>query len=287
MIELETKQTILAVDLFKRLWEHKGAVVGLVIISMMILIAFFAPVLQPYPYDLIDIGNAYALPTWDHPFGTDELGRDILSRVMYGARYSLSMGLLTVILANFGGIIIGSLAGYFGGWVDNIIMRAADVMQAIPNLLMAIVISAVLGPGFVNSIIALTVSHMPTCARLMRASILSIRKMEYLEAATMINCSSLRIILHHVIPNALSPMIVNMTMAVAGTIMVAATLSFVGLGVQPPIPEWGAMLAGARNYMRDYPHLIIIPGLVLMCVVLSLNMLGDGLRDALDPKLKK
>ena len=182
--------------------------------------------------------------------------------------------------------MIGAIAGYFGGTTDNIVMRIMDVLQAMPGIVLAIAISATLGPGLVNCIIALSISAIPNYARMTRASILNVRKMEYLEAAASINCSNLRIIVKHVLPNALSPLIVQSTMGIAGTIMNAAMLSFIGLGVQPPTPEWGAMLSAGRGYLRDYPHLCLFPGITIMITVLSLNMLGDGLRDALDPKLK-
>lgn len=281
------KKTNNTLDILKRLSKNNAAIAGLIIMCIMILIAILAPVISPYPYEKIDVSNAYSSPTLQHPCGTDQLGRDILSRLIYGSKYSLTIGIFSVAVAVIVGVFIGSISGYFGGLVDDIIMRITDVVQAIPNLLLAVVISAVLGSGFFNSIVAVAIGGIPSCVRLMRASILGVRKMEYLEAATSINCSSSRIILKHVIPNAMSPMIVQATMMVAGSIMVAATLSFIGLGVQPPTPEWGAMLAAGRGFIRDYPYMTIFPGIFLMVTVLSLNMLGDGLRDALDPKLKK
>ena len=269
-----------------RLKRNHLAMVGLVIIVVMIILALLAPYISPYPYEAADFKNRYATPSAEHWFGTDELGRDIFSRLLYGSRYSLRIGLISVAISAIGGIFFGALAGYFGGAVDNIIMRLLDVLQAIPGIVLAIAISAALGPGLTNSVIALSISSIPGYARMTRASILNVRKMEYLEAATSINCSNARIIWKHVLPNALSPLIVQATMGIAGAIMGAAMLSFIGLGVQPPTPEWGAMLSAGRNYLRDYPHLCIFPGIMIMMAVLSLNMLGDGLRDALDPKLK-
>ena len=269
-----------------RLKRNHLAMVGLVIIVMMIVLALLAPYISPYPYEAADFKNRYATPSAEHWFGTDELGRDIFSRLLYGSRYSLRIGLISVAISAIGGIFFGALAGYFGGAVDNIIMRLLDVLQAMPGIVLAIAISAALGPGLTNSVIALSISSIPGYARMTRASILNVRKMEYLEAATSINCSNARIIWKHVLPNALSPLIVQATMGIAGAIMGAAMLSFIGLGVQPPTPEWGAMLSAGRNYLRDYPHLCIFPGIMIMMAVLSLNMLGDGLRDALDPKLK-
>ena len=269
-----------------RLKRNHLAMVGLVIIVMMIVLALLAPYISPYPYEAADFKNRYATPSAEHWFGTDELGRDIFSRLLYGSRYSLRIGLISVAISAIGGIFFGAIAGYFGGAVDNIIMRLLDVLQAMPGIVLAIAISAALGPGLTNSVIALSISSIPGYARMTRASILNVRKMEYLEAATSINCSNARIIWKHVLPNALSPLIVQATMGIAGAIMGAAMLSFIGLGVQPPTPEWGAMLSAGRNYLRDYPHLCIFPGVMIMMAVLSLNMLGDGLRDALDPRLK-
>lgn len=270
----------------QRLRKNKLAVAGLIIILLMAIIAIISPWISPYAYDKTNLSIMFEPPSAAHPFGTDELGRDILSRIMYGGRYSLRIGIISISCAAVAGAAIGSVAGYFGGKSDLIIMRVLDVIQAIPGLVLAIAVSATLGPGFTNCIIALAIGVTPAFARMTRASILNIRKMEYLEAATSINASSFRIISRHVLPNALSPLIVQSTMGIATAILIAASLSFIGLGVQPPTPEWGAMLAGGRNYITTYPHLVIFPGITIMLAVLSLNMLGDGLRDALDPKLK-
>ncbi len=269
-----------------RLMKDKAAVIGLIIILLMASIAILAPYITPYPFDKTDIRNSFAGPSLAHPFGTDDLGRDILSRIMYGGRYSLRIGIISVSCALVFGITIGSLAGYFGGWLDMILMRFLDIFQAIPGLIFSIAVSAVLGAGFTNCIIALAIGLVPGYARLTRASILNVRKMEYLEAANIINASTFRIITRHVLPNAIAPLIVSATMGVATSILIAASLSFIGLGVQPPTPEWGAMLSSGRSYIRNHPHLVLFPGLTIMTAVLSLNMLGDGLRDALDPKLK-
>ena len=271
---------------WRRLKRNKLATLGLIIIVLMIILAALAPYIIPYKVDAVNLKYKLKLPSAEHWFGTDELGRDIFSRLLYGARFSLQIGIIGVLISATGGILLGSIAGYFGGATDNLIMRLMDVLQAIPGIVLAIAISATLGPGLNNCIIALSISSIPNYARMTRASILNVRKMEYLEAATSINCSNTRIIVKHVLPNAFSPLIVQSTMGIAGTIMGAAMLSFIGLGVQPPTPEWGAMLSAGRNYLRDYPHLCIFPGVTIMIAVLSLNMLGDGLRDALDPKLK-
>ena len=272
---------------WSRLRKNRLAMAGLVIICLMTLTAIFAPWIMPYEYDEMDLANALCGPSKEHWLGTDDLGRDILSRLMYGGRYSLRIGVLAVGFAAVVGALVGAVAGYYGGAFDMGIMRVLDVFQAVPGIILSIAVSATLGPGFTNCIIALAIGMVPAFARMARASILNIRKMEYLEAATSINAGDLRIILRHVLPNALSPLIVQATMSVATSILIAASLSFIGLGVQPPTPEWGAMLSAGRNYIRNYPHMVIYPGVTIMIAVFSLNVLGDGLRDALDPKLKQ
>ena len=280
------KKTSPFLETMQRLKKNKFAVAGLVIIIFLGLVAILSPWISPYEYDQTDLKNKFAEPSAQHIFGTDELGRDILSRIMYGGRYSLRIGIISISTSLVAGMAIGAVAGYYGGRSDMFIMRFLDIFQSIPGLIFAIAVSATLGPGFTNCIIALAIGMVPGFARMTRASILNIRKMEYLEAATSINASSFRIIYRHVLPNAVAPMIVQATMGIAGAILIAASLSFIGLGVQPPTPEWGAMLSAGRNYIRNHPHLVIFPGVTIMIAVLSLNMLGDGLRDALDPKLK-
>lgn len=270
----------------RRLFKNKVAVFGLVILALLLLIAIFGPLIAPYSDIEQDLLNCYGLPSLKHPFGTDELGRDILSRLIIGSRASLKIGLVSVAASAFVGIIIGCIAGYFGGRMDNVIMRLMDIFQALPPMVLAIAVCAALGPGVNNCILALVISNIPGFVRMARASVLNIRGMEYLEAATAINCSTSRIIIKHILPNALSPLIVQITMGVANAILSASSMSFVGLGVQPPNPEWGAMLSAGRNFIRNYPHMVIFPGVVIMITVLALNMLGDGLRDAMDPKLK-
>lgn len=269
-----------------RLLSDKSTVVGLSILILLVLMAVFASFLAPYSFKKINPAIAFQGPTWSHPFGTDELGRDVLSRIIYGARWSLAVGFLSMIMSAVCGMCIGSIAGYCGGRIDNLIMRCMDVLQSFPQLLLAIVISAALGSGLDKCVIALGVSGIPVFSRHMRASIMSIKNLEYVEAAVSIDCSDARIIIHHIIPNALSPILVQASLSIAACILSAAALSFIGLGVQPPTPEWGAMLSAGRNYIRDYPHLVLFPGLFIMVTVLSLNMVGDALRDALDPKLK-
>lgn len=277
-----------AIAVLKRLSSNRAAMAGLIIFVLLILIAVFAPWIAPYEVTEMDFSRKFATPSLAHPFGCDELGYDIFSRLLVGSRYSLTIGIGSVALSVVFGLVLGSIAGFCGGQIDNVIMRLLDIFSSIPGMLMAIIISAVLGTGFFNCILAISVSTMPQYVRILRASIMSIRNMDYLEAASSLyNCSKLRIVVRHILPNSLSSLIVTATMGVASSILMAAGLSYVGLGVQPPTPEWGAMLSGARNYLRDYPHMVIFPGLVIAVTVLCLNMLGDGLRDALDPKLKK
>lgn len=272
--------------ILRQLAKNKLAVLGLAIMVIEIVLALLAPKIIPYDYTAMDMSVMFAKPSWAHLFGCDDMGRDIFSRVLYGARYSITMGVAAVALATVVGCAIGAVAGYFGGWVDNIIMRGLDVVQAIPSMLMMIVISAVLGPGFFNTIFAMAFGYIAGMARMLRAQMLKERNNEYIEAAVSINCSRFRIIVSHLIPNCMSPIIVQATMGVAQAITLAAGLSFIGLGIQPPTPEWGAMLSGARQFMRQAPHLVIFPGLAIAITVLALNLMGDGLRDALDPKLK-
>ena len=274
------------VRVFKELAKNKTAMLGLIILIHEVILVILAPVIAPYDYTAMDIVAAQQGPTMAHWFGTDELGRDIFSRVLYGARYSISMGVLAVIISTTIGMTIGSIAGYFGGWVDNLIMRLLDIIQSLPAMLLSIVLSAVLGPGYFNTILALSVNGMPASARMLRAQMMKVRGNEYIEAAQSINCSKFRIIVRHMIPNSFSPNIVQATMAIAHMIVMAASLSFIGLGVQPPTPEWGAMLTGARQFIRQCPHMVIFPGLAIAVTVLAVNLMGDGLRDALDPKLK-
>ena len=273
-------------ETWRRLRKNKVAVASLFIIFLIILAAILAPILAPYPYDQQDYSSAFSRSTKDHLLGTDRLGRDVLSRLLYGARQSLQIGLFSTTFAAAVGIFIGAIAGYYGGWTDNLIMRLLDVYQGIPMFLLTVTLAAVLGPSLRNAIIAIAISSISGYARLMRASILTVREMEYIEAATAINVGNSRIILKHIIPNAISPLIVSITMSLGSSVLAGAGLSFIGLGVQPPIPEWGAMISDARNFLRGNMYLSMYPGLCVMITVLSFNLLGDGLRDALDPRQK-
>ena len=279
------KQTRLH-EIWTQLKKNKMAVVSMFVLLALILIALLAPVLAPYPYEEQNAANGYASPSKEHLLGTDKLGRDILSRLIYGTRASLQMGIIAVLIGGVIGIIIGSISGYYGSWVDNLMMRLLDIYQAIPMFLLCVALAAILGASLRNAIIALGLGIVPGYARIMRASVMTVRETEYIESAKSINCSTFRIILKHIIPNAIGPMIVQITMGVGSCILSGAALSYIGLGVQPPTPEWGSMISEARNVMRQYPTHAIYPGICIMIAVLACNLLGDGLRDALDPRLK-
>jgi len=280
------RKTSRTYEVWRQLRKNKVAVASLIVLILIILVAIFAPSLAPYGYDEQFRNIPFNPPTADHLLGTDALGRDILSRLIWGSRSSLEIGLVSVAIAAVLGIFIGSIAGYFGGWVDNLIMRFLDIYQSIPYLLVCVTLAAILGPSLENAIIAIGIGMIPPNARLMRASILSVREMEYIEAAKSINANNVRIILRHIIPNSISPMIVSVTMGMGNAILAGSALSFVGLGAQPPMAEWGAMISEARNFMRAYPMLAVYPGVCVIITVLAFNLLGDGLRDALDPRLK-
>ena len=269
---------------WKRLKKNKMAMVGLYIIILMIIVSSIAPYIAPYSYDKQDYTAAMQGPSDEHLLGTDEFGRDILSRLLYGAKYSFEFGIVAVFVGAAIGLFLGSIAGFFGGWIDNIIMRFLDIYQSVPMMVMAIALTSSLGAGMKSAVIAIGISTMPIYARLIRGSLLEIRSMEYIEAATAINAGKLRILMRHMIPNAISPVIVTLTMSVGLNVLAGASLSFIGLGAQQPLPEWGAMLSAGRAFMRDHPRLVILPGILIMLLVLSFNMFGDGLRDALDPR---
>lgn len=266
--------------------QNPMALGGAIIMIALLILSFLSPYILPHDIQTVSMQEAFASPSSEHLFGCDELGRDILARVLYGARYTLSVGVFSVIISAVFGILLGSIAGYFGGAVDQGIMRVLDIMAAFPSMLLAIAISSVLGVGLDKCIISLGVAGIPQFARMMRANILTVRNQEYIEACKAINCTKARIIIKHVIPNAISPLIVTASMAIANAGLNASALSFIGLGVVAPTPEWGAMLASARNHIRKYPHMVFFPGLFIMLSVLCLNLVGDSIRDALDPKLK-
>ena len=270
-----------------RLRRNRLAIAGLVVLVLLILLAFFAPFIAPYHYAAQDLAEAFEPPNAAHWLGTDEYGRDILSRIIYGAQISLQVGVFAVGLAMISGGLLGAVAGYYGGKVDEIIMRVMDVLLSIPQILLAIAIAAALGPGLLNLTIAVGLAAMPTFARVVRGAVLSIVGQEFIEAAQCMGATDSWILFRHVLPNCSAPIIVQATLRVAQAILAAASLSFLGLGIQPPFPEWGGMLAGGRGYIRDYAYMTIFPGLAIMVTIMALNFVGDGLRDAMDPKLKR
>ena len=273
-------------EIWRRLKKNKAAVVSLFVIIFIVLVAIFADFIAPYPFDEQDYTKIFAMPSSENLLGTDRLGRDLLSRIIYGARQSLQLGVFATATAACLGILVGSIAGFYGGWTDNIIMRLLDIYQSIPMFLLTVTLAAIMGPSLRNAILAIGISMIPGPARLMRASILMVREQEYIEAARAIKARNHRIIRKHILPNAIAPLIVSITMSIGMNILAGAGLSFIGLGAQPPIPEWGALVSDARNVMRDHGRLAMYPGICIMITVLAFNLLGDGLRDALDPRLK-
>jgi len=286
----------------RRLFRRKSSVVGMVILAILILIALTAQWIAPYSPTLSMLDTkppqnvtkrsapciyAFGCPPDQpqHIMGTDGNLRDEFSRMLYGARLSLMIGLSTVSFAIFIGTILGALGGYFGGWIDNIIMRVMDVLLAFPSLLLAIAIVTVLGPGLINALLAIGIVSIPAYARVVRGSVLSVREMDYVSASRALGGNTYEILFKRILPNALTPLIVQGTLGIASAILDAAALSFLGLGAQPPTPEWGAMLGSERNQVFTAPHLVFYPGLAIMLTVLAFNLLGDGLRDALDPRL--
>lgn len=269
-----------------RLFSNKVAIAAGICLILVILLAVFSPWIAPYEYDVIDMSSMNQSPNLRHLFGTDNLGRDILSRLMYGGRYSLTISIIAVVCAVVIGMAVGAVAGFFGGTFDNVLMRILDIIQAIPDMILTIAISAALGSGFDKTVMALALSRIPAFARLLRINVLKVRTMEYVEAAEAIGCSKFRRIVKHIIPNSWTPLIISGTMQVASVILSLAALSYIGLGIEQPLPEWGAMLSAARGYIREYPYQLIFPGCAIALCVLCLNLLGDGLRDALDPKLR-
>lgn len=273
-------------EIWRRFCKNKRAVTGLVIMALLILAGIFAPLITRYAPGAQNLGDAFALPSIEHFFGTDSLGRDLFSRVVYGIRISLLCGFSAVLISLVVGGALGAIAGYYGGTADHVIMRFMDILLAMPSLLLAISIVAALGGGIINMLIAIGLSSMPTYCRTLRGEILRIRGTDFVEAAKAAGAKDSWIIIKHIIPNCLAPIIVRVTMGVASAILFCSSLSFIGLGVAPPTPEWGQMLSTGREFIRTYPHMSTFPGLAIMVTVFALNMMGDGLRDALDPKMK-
>jgi peptide/nickel transport system permease protein len=272
--------------IFRQLLRNRRAVVGAILLLLIIGLAVFAPYVTKYDPAKQNMRNRLQPPSKEHILGTDQFGRDIYSRVVYGARLSLRVGFLSISLALVVGSALGLIAGYYGGILDNIIMRFIDILLALPGFLLALSIVAALGPGLENVILAIGVSYIPSFARMMRSSVLAIRELDYVDAAEALGARDLRIILGHIVPNAVNPIIVMTTLSLAGAILSAAGLSFLGMGAQPPTPEWGSMIATSRPFIRVSHWAVTIPGLAIFITVMSLNLVGDGLRDALDPRLK-
>ena len=278
-----------AAEVWRQFRRNKGAVAGSAIVLVIVFIALFADILLDYDTQVIgqNVADRLQWPNANHWFGTDELGRDIFCRILYGTRFSCSVGLVAVTIGLVIGVTLGAVAGYFGGAIEEIIMRSTDILSAVPNMLMAIVIVSVLGQSIWNLMFAVGITSVPQFVRITRAAVLTVRNQEYVEASKAIGLNNRKIIFRHILPNCLSPIIVQATLRVASAIISASSLSFLGLGVPAPDPEWGALLSGGRKYIRDYAYMTFFPGLAIMITVLALNLMGDGLRDALDPKLMK
>ena len=289
MNKKQVKRRSRAQEIWHRLLQNKGAVIGMVFLTVLVLAAALSPVIFDYQTDVIgqNISERLMHPCKAHPFGTDEVGRDLFARVIYGARYSLAIGVGAVMLGLCVGIITGSLAGFYGGIVDSLLMRAIDIFYSIPNIMTAVVIVSVLGTSTVNLIIALAFSCASSFGRIVRAQVMTIRDQEYVESSYAMGLPTWKIIFKHILPNCLSPIIVQVTLLIGSTIISASSLSFLGIGIPAPSPEWGALLSAGRSHIRDASYMCVIPGLAVMFTVLALNLLGDGLREALDPKLKK
>jgi len=271
----------------KRLLRNFAFTSGAILTIALILVAVAAPLISPFDPNSQDTFRRLEPPSKQHPLGLDDLGRDVLSRILFGARVSLRVGFSVVILASVIGITLGAMAGYFGGMVDTIVMRITDILLAFPGILLAIALVAVLGPSLNNVILALATIGWVGYARLVRGQVLKVREMEFVTAAKALGARSPRVIVRHVLPNVINPVIVMATLGLAGAILAEAALSFLGLGVQPPTPSWGAMLTAGRRYLGLANHLAIYPGIAIMLAVMGLNFLGDGLIDALDPKYRK
>jgi ABC-type dipeptide/oligopeptide/nickel transport system permease subunit len=282
----------------RRFFRHRSAQVGMTILGFLVFLAIFAPTLAPYdPIKPLRDVKRRAAPCIhllgcpgdqpQHFFGIDGNQRDLLSRIIYGSRLSLQIGIATVTFAIVVGVILGAVAGYAGGWTDNITMRFMDVLLAFPSLLLSIAIVAVLGPGLINALLAIAFVSIPVYARIVRASVLQVKEQDFVSASRALGSSPLGILISHVLPNALTPIIVQATLGIASAILDAAALSFLGLGAAPPTPEWGLMLGEERNSVFNAPHLVLLPGIAIMLTVLAFNLLGDGLRDALDPRLNR
>lgn len=274
-------------EVWRRLRRNRAAIVGGVIVLLFVFIAMFAPWLSPYPPNEGDLTKRLKPPCREHLLGTDPLGRDLLSRVIYGARISLQIQIISVSIALVVGTLLGLIGGYYGGRLDNLIMRLMDILLAFPGIFLAISIIAVLGPGLTNLMLAAGIYSIPQFARIVRGSVISLKEKEFIKAARAVGERDLDILFRYLLPNSMAPIIVQTTLRMATVLLTASGLSFLGLGVQPPTAEWGAMLSNARAYLITAPHVATVPGLTIMLVVMGFNLFGDGLRDSLDPRLRE
>ncbi len=272
---------------WKRLRKNKAAVVGGFFIILFVIVAIIGPHVMSQDPTKVDVLNKLQTPSAEHWFGTDNFGRDIFTRIIFGMPLTLKVGFLSVAIGGSVGVVLGIISGYYGGKIDTIIMRLMDVLLAFPGILLALAIVSVLGGSLTNVIIAVSIFSVPAFARIVRGSTLSVRKLEYIDAVRALGASDFRIIFKHILPNVMSPIIVQATLRIATAVLTASGLSFLGLGAQPPDPEWGAMLNDGRTYMKSSPHIIMFPGMMIVIVVLAFNIFGDGLRDALDPKMNR
>ncbi|UYO36311.1 ABC transporter permease [Bacillus zhangzhouensis] len=277
----------LILESMKQFFQHKLAVIGSVIVFLFLILAIFAPLIAPFGINEQSLGDRFIAPSAAHWFGTDDFGRDIFSRVMHGARISLWVGFFSVLGSVILGTLLGLIAGYGGRVLDAVISRLFDILLAFPSILLAIAIVSILGPSLQNALIAIAIINVPTFGRLVRSKVLSIKQEEYVLAAKAVGMSHRRIVLRHILPNSMVPVIVQATLAIGTAIIEAAALGFLGLGAQAPSPEWGKMLADARPYLVQAPWTLFFPGIAIMLTVLGFNLMGDGLRDKLDPKMKK
>ncbi len=273
-------------DFLKQWRKNKIGAIGAVVVILLIFVAIAAPLIAPYSPREMNTIRRMEGPSADHFFGTDRFGRDEFSRIVYGARVSLQVGVIAVSIGVLSGLVLGLMAGYYGKFLDSIIMRFMDILFAFPSILLALVVIAVLGPSLTNTMIAIGITNMPVFTRIVRASVLSVREEEYVTAARALGLKDVRLLARHILPNILAPVIVQASLALSGAILTEAALSFLGLGIQPPTPSWGSMLSESRRYMELAPWTAIFPSLAIMVTVMSFNLFGDGLRDILDPKIK-
>lgn len=274
-------------DGWKRLSRNKSAMISMSVIILFFILALFPQFIAPEHYDNQDYSRAFTAPCKEYPLGTDQFGRDMLSRLIWGARMSITVGVVSVLAALILGGIIGAIAGFYGGRLDNILMRIMDIILAIPSMLLAIAIAAALGGSLMNLMLAISISSIPTYARVVRGSVMTVKGVDFVEATRAVGASNRRLIFNHMLPNALAPIIVQATLGIASAIISACGLSYLGMGIQPPTPEWGSILSSSRQYIRNYPYLVVYPGLAIMLSVAAFNLFGDGLRDALDPRMKR